>query len=452
MKISVNNFLFYAAFLSLVVFTIIPVNVVGIISIVMILCYIVNSCKVKKNFIFSIVFILMFQMVTKDYSNELVKFIVGYLDEFLVCVFLIFIIKETKNKVIKYKKFEKRIIVYFFVYTMIAVTSNIMYKIQGLFPIIIDILTCSKFLIMYFFAKGYYQKYLQNEEIIDKDVTYKCRFITIVLFCLTIANIVIPQLYKKFDYRYFMYSIQLFFPHPTYLAAVGILLIIILTMSKYKGNFKYIVMLSVIVAFTFRSKALVTVTAILILYIGFYKFQLRSKILWCALILVWGYEMSYSQVQLYYNNTSVDTIRSSMTTDGINLANKYFPLGTGFGTYGSTSAFQFKSKLYFQLGYFHGEETTAAMGDVFWPAVIAESGWIGTIFFSAIIIEFLLYSMKIAQKDAKAFVSIISVFIYELVTSTSETAFFSPIASSYFIILGFLIQSFENERDREMKS
>ena len=39
----------------------------------------------------------------------------------------------------------------------------------------------------------------------------------------------------------------------------------------------------------------------------------------------------------------------------------------------------------------------------------------------------------------------ISIFVYEIVASMAETAFFSPIAPAYFIILGFIVDIHEKK-------
>ena len=153
--------------------------------------------------------------------------------------------------------------------------------------------------------------------------------------------------------------------------------------------------------------------------------------------------MAYDQIQFYYLNDNIDAIRRVMTLDGIQLANEVFPLGTGFATFGSSAAYQFASPLYSKLGYLL--DGTQSLGDVFWPIIIAQNGWIGLLIFLYIIYCFLKNILKNIKKDTIFFVCAISIFVYEIVASMAETAFFSPIAPAYFIILGLIVDIHEKK-------
>lgn len=81
--------------------------------------------------------------------------------------------------------------------------------------------------------------------------------------------------------------------------------------------------------------------------------------------------------------TSIDTTaRTTMTIDSVALAMAAFPLGVGFGRFGSAVASSNYSPLYDQLGYtrIYGMgpgERGGYLTDTFWPAILAETGVLG---------------------------------------------------------------------------
>ena len=83
---------------------------------------------------------------------------------------------------------------------------------------------------------------------------------------------------------------------------------------------------------------------------------------------------------LYVNPTSA---RALLALGGITVATRAFPLGVGFGRFGSSVAADDYSPLYYQLGFAgrFGLAPQAGAGqylnDSQWPAIYAETGWLG---------------------------------------------------------------------------
>jgi len=71
--------------------------------------------------------------------------------------------------------------------------------------------------------------------------------------------------------------------------------------------------------------------------------------------------------------------RATLTQKGIEVAQQYFPLGSGLGTYGGPGAQKFDQSLFIDLGF--GNLWWFRQGkflvDTYWPCVIAESGFFG---------------------------------------------------------------------------
>lgn len=85
-----------------------------------------------------------------------------------------------------------------------------------------------------------------------------------------------------------------------------------------------------------------------------------------------------------------ENARSALTLRSLDVANSYFPLGAGFGRYGSSPAASDYSPEYIARGFdtIYGLEPRDPRfaSDTFWPQVIGESGWLGLIAFLGILI------------------------------------------------------------------
>lgn len=71
--------------------------------------------------------------------------------------------------------------------------------------------------------------------------------------------------------------------------------------------------------------------------------------------------------------------RAILSAKGFGVANRYFPLGAGLGTYGGAGAQKFDQSLFLDLGFgrFWWFREGKFLVDVYWPSVAAESGWFG---------------------------------------------------------------------------
>lgn len=82
-----------------------------------------------------------------------------------------------------------------------------------------------------------------------------------------------------------------------------------------------------------------------------------------------------------------DSARSRLTEGGVTVAAQHFPLGAGFGRYGSATAADDYSPLYYALGfdgrYGLGPESGQFLNDTQWPAIWGEAGWFGAACFAA---------------------------------------------------------------------
>lgn len=72
--------------------------------------------------------------------------------------------------------------------------------------------------------------------------------------------------------------------------------------------------------------------------------------------------------------------RAVLYNDAVGIANRYWPLGSGFGTFASIGSVRFDQSQFYELGYrtFWWFKSQSYLQDAFWSRYIAETGWLGT--------------------------------------------------------------------------
>ncbi|MGY1834638.1 hypothetical protein ACI79P_05975 [Blastococcus sp. SYSU DS0510] len=168
-------------------------------------------------------------------------------------------------------------------------------------------------------------------------------------------------------------------------------------------------------------------------------------------ILFWSTLLNAIQgiVATYVDQSEGTAARTLMTRDSFFVAQDYFPLGAGFGRFGSDTASEFYSPLYLERGYQYvwglSERTGNAMflTDTMWPAVLAESGFIGMLaFLGALVVVFRrLSTLSRDSEPAARFLGLTGIawIVQYLLESTGNPVFVSP--PSYiplFLLIGLL--------------
>lgn len=109
-----------------------------------------------------------------------------------------------------------------------------------------------------------------------------------------------------------------------------------------------------------------------------------------ALLLVAGpvaWRYVVEDLELYYGGG--DSARALLTAGGLALAAEHLPLGAGLGRYGSATAAEHYSPEYVRLGFEHvwglgrADGWGAYLLDTQWPALLGETGWLGTVCYAA---------------------------------------------------------------------
>ena len=141
-----------------------------------------------------------------------------------------------------------------------------------------------------------------------------------------------------------------------------------------------------------------------------------------------------------------DFARYRLMRTAIDIANDYFPLGTGWSTYGSYFSVDDYSPVYYLYGIDKhielGAMTKLYLHDNYWASVCAEAGWIGMASIIAfLVVVFLLiqknYGMERTQIDCYA--AGFTIVGYMAITTVEETAFAQPALACLGLLMGIVL-------------
>jgi hypothetical protein len=153
-----------------------------------------------------------------------------------------------------------------------------------------------------------------------------------------------------------------------------------------------------------------------------------------------------------------DSARSRLTEGGAIVAGQYFPLGAGFGRYGSSTAASSYSPLYYLLGfsdrYGMAPDSSQFLNDTQWPAIYGETGWIGAFCFAAGLAAMLVCLLRRTSATEDPLVRWIRItgvgwMILLLVESAAAPVFVSSPSFPFVFAAAGIVASFRSDaRDR----
>lgn len=389
----------------------------------------------------SIILLLIFQGAIKQIFN-----LFDYFDEFVLVIYSLrfFIQVILKRKKIKLFRYEKITIILLCIFYIIGIISSYYYKVQGYnMSYIISGLLSIKPIIIYFIARVVMKGIKIERKKLNKiyNLLLMCLWI---YFGILIVNIPFGFL-KNFDERYGIKTVSIGFEHVSELDFFIISIMIILLFLTYilkKSYKKYLINLIpsfFLVLFSGRTKALaflVVYFLILIIIFNFGKLKKRYFIAMIPMIIFIG--MDRLKISLF----SLEAARGALYSTSIKIAMDFFPLGSGFGTFGTAYSAKNYSPLYFYYGINNvwglSSNMSSFITDTHWPPILAETGLFGALIYISIIFCLFKLFWKIDNNIIMR-VSIISLFTFGIISSVAEPFFMSYKGVGMFIITAFFI-------------
>lgn len=399
--------------------------------------------RIREYFLIAIYVILLFNQALQSSEIPIIAGVFHYIDEGLAVLFLIMILIKVVRRGYVFKLYDQIIFIFAAVFLVFGFICTFIADIQTVKAYMIDFFSCAKFFIGYFAARFYWDDidtdYLKNQ------LNFTSRLISVVLFLLAINEEFINPLFTLADQRYFGYSIKLMFNHPTNLAAcASTVLVTLAACSKKRENTLYMVMISVVAIFTFRSKVMAFIAVFWGLYLVLDVFKIRNRMLITVGGIASVYYIGYDQINNYYL-TKRWSPRKIMLIDAVNLANKHFPFGMGYASFGTHMSVSSYSPIYYELGYHRmpgmNPYKPRYLNDGFWQAEIAQFGWVGTLIFVILIAMFFITAFKFRNKNIPflKFNALLCINLFFLITSIGEMSYFYTHALLLFFIMGLIV-------------
>lgn len=272
---------------------------------------------------------------------------------------------------------------------------------------------------------------------------------------------------NKLDMRSGIVSVQSIFIHPgTYgwfMVFIGLYFLAAYIIKKEKKNLMYMFISFCFAFLSFRFKVLLSITVILILVSFRKKFFAMGCIVAVTLFALFGgsamQDLTNLTISRYISVDYTESARKALYHVGNEIAVNNFPLGEGFGRFGSWIARVDYSPVYYEYGLdrVYGLEPNNPMWatDTYWPSILGEIGIIGCllfiVFFLFVITYIYGYFKKYSkQDDIKVFLLFaIFVIIQSLIESTGEQIFNNAPQYIYiFAVMGIAVSLIENRNVR----
>lgn len=154
--------------------------------------------------------------------------------------------------------------------------------------------------------------------------------------------------------------------------------------------------------------------------------------------------LSYEDISSYF---LTEAPRMVLIAKGFEVANMYFPFGSGFATYGTEMAKRYYSDLYVQFGWSDtwalGEEGLF-LNDVFLGSIIGQFGWIGFIAYYFLFYKIFAYAnTNLLAKNVR--ISLLSTIITIVVVSLGSASVKTMMGEFCFATLGVVLAPLYNQ-------
>ena len=404
--------------------------------------------KLSKSYL---LFLLCLYLFIFEFALMQIAPTFGYWDELYALLFFpLMLIKKTN---ILRDKIVKKINIALCLLLLVGILSSFIYNYQPLPAVLQDIVLNLKFFLgigttCLLFRRINLEKYKNK-------LRFHIIFITWLLSFFMISDKLL-HIFPVYEVRYGFKSEQLFFGHPTGLASVAFLLLIMLTLVyQKKKDLLTLFMLLALEIMTLRLKAIAV--AMLYIYIFFMVMVLNKKIGWKQIIpaIIPIIMIGYSTFSAYFfSSKTMEMARGALLYKSFQIAKDFFPIGAGFGTYGSAPSATWYSPLYRMYGlntvWGLSEGNAFYVSDSFWPMIIGQFGYLGLIVYA--IIVFLLFKQiqKLYVVDKKYFLASMGALLYLMVSSIAESAFVNPLSLPLAFVIGISLVQYNKYKIEDL--
>lgn len=400
--------------------------------------YLKIKIKLRKPLKEWLLLVVFYLMVFQSPLGEL-HFLFSYIDE----LFALLGIGVVASRILitgklRIKKIDLAMTAMLVVFLTVGLLGNAIYQYQPLGAVLTDTFTNVKFFMS--LVSGYVLfSYCEPDQ--EKSVIIgHARLITLALFVCLCLDLVF-HVFPSEGTRYGLREVRLFFFHETYLAGTMVFLLTVFLAFYEKKSLPYIFLCLLVLISTLKGKAFTAAIAFVFL---FYVLVYRKKKIkmWHVIVLaLGGLLVAGDQLTYYFVEKAGESARMALTATSFEIMGDYFPIGTGFGTYGSATAIDPYSPVYYKYGlnlvWGLSEDFNLFASDTFWPIIIGQTGALGLVCFVGVLVLLFVRMKKIRPYNIRAYAAALFGFAYILICSTAEPAFHNSVSVPLAMMIGY---------------
>lgn len=309
---------------------------------------------------------------------------------------------------------------------LLGLIGNFAAQVQtGFAPILTDIGNTFKVFVTYIGA-SLYLKPVENKKKIVSGLARLIRVFVVILFVFMILHF--TGIYPMGDdVRYGIVSYQFFNNGAGLLSMIFPMIMLILTVdlryrpSRRRSKLFYILLACVVWVSTLRVRAFLYVVTYLLLYYFLIAKEKKIRMNWKTVLItaVAMYIFSIDQINLYFVNAT--GARAYLARYGFVTMLRFFPLGSGFATFGTDAAVTYYSSLYYEYGFDKVWGLSPAYPlfthDNYWPAVMAQFGAVGLVLMGVLVVLWAKDVVNHSKGDKYGYMA--ALFLCAALTSSS---------------------------------
>ena len=347
----------------------------------------------------------------------------SYYDEILAVSSLLSLFFSMAMRKSRFTREMKIALCLLFAIVVIGLFGNFLSGIvSDTFFILVDILACSKFFIIYFALKSilgntsYFVSYMARESKV---------LLVLMLACLAINQFV--DIGMTYEMRYGVKPFQYVFIQPNHMVTLSLACMAFIYSDASNGWKKYIGIALILMAMSLRSRWVALALVIVLIIIFVRKGSTRAPFVVIGVGSVSAFLVGQAQMSVYYGSAS-ESARGHLMTTALSVFQNFFPLGAGFASFGSGVTKTIYSPLYYQYGlqnvYGLAPNNPSYLTDTFWPVVLAQFGFLGLIIWLLLLIMLVVdfYRLGIASGMLVLSLTMIAAI---LISTTASGSIFS---------------------------
>ena len=345
--------------------------------------------------------------------------------------------KESRGILAGSRRWEFGLLLLFLV---TGLAGNVLYRFQPAWIVAVSAVLSTKFF-MILLTAGFLQKYMPID-LQEQELTIQ------ILSILWFAYYGLTLIFK--DY--------LVAPEAWDICAKSSLLFVLLIFCRHQRVWLYRVCLFLMILMLVLSGKEKSYGAILVFAVLYYLIvhkKVQTKLRYILYMAVPVALLAWDKIYFYYVEGNGHYAKSIMTGAALQIARDYFPIGTGFGTFGSTYAAKYYSPVYHLYGFADnaqlGEQARMYLTDVFWPILLGENGVLGTVIYSGLVLVLFIRIQKVFFYNKTKYFLLIYMLVFMMMTTFSEAGFMQPMVMVYAFVMGALLEEYEGKREQKMK-